>query len=110
MKNTPLDIKPILRTLNSIEKKQDLQDQDRELLEDISNQLADFNNRLKIVEDNIKNYRKDLKEDIANVGEAMAGSLDELTTEVANTPKIGISQSIWGRIKLRLTRKEVKKQ
>ena len=103
------DLNAVLRRLDSIEKKQDLQDQDRKLLEDISIQLSNIDSRLKIVEDNIKNSRKDLKEDIANVGEQVVGSLDDLTTEVANTPKIGIDQNWWGRIKLRLKGKGGKK-
>lgn len=103
-----VDMKPIIRRLDSIEKKQDLQDQDRKLLEDISIQLSQIDQRLKIVEDNIKNSRKDLKEDIANVGEQVVGNLKHLTTEVANTPKIGVDQNWWGRIKLRVLPKKTK--
>lgn len=102
IKVKPLDLNPILRRLDSIEKKQDLQDQDRKLLEDISIQLANIDSRLKIVEDNIRNSRKDIKEDIANVGEQVVTSLDNMATEVANTPTIGIKTNWWGKIKLKL--------
>ena len=60
--DTTIDIKPIIRRLDSIEKKQDLQDQDMKLLEDISLQLANIDTRLKIVEDNIRNSRKVCKQ------------------------------------------------
>lgn len=98
-------MKQVLRRCDSIEKKQDLQDQDRKLLEDISLQLSNIDQRLKIVEDNIRNSRKDLKEDIGNVGEQVVASLDNLVTEVANTPKMGATKNFWGRIKLILKRR-----
>ena len=98
------ELRVVINKLKSIEKKQDLQDQDRQLLEDISLQLADIDHRLKIVEDNVRNSRKDLKEDIANVGEQVVASLDDMTTEVAKTPKIKITESFWGKIKLILKR------
>ena len=104
--NLEIQVKQVLRRCASIEKKQDLQDQDRQLLEDISIQLADIDQRLKNVENYVKNSRKDLKEDIANVGEQVVASMDDLTTEVAKTPKIGVEQSLWGRIKLRLFKKK----
>lgn len=99
------ELNAVIRRLDSIEKKQDLQDQDRKLLEDISIQLSNIDQRLKIVEDNVRNSRKDLKEDIGNVGEQVVASLDSLTTEVANTPKIGIQSNWWGKIKLKLFKK-----
>ena len=99
------ELRTVIRRLDSIEKKQDLQDQDRKLLEDISLQLADIDHRLKIVEDNVRNSRKDLKEDIGNVGEQVVASLDDLTTEISTKKYIIWLVALWGKIKIILKKK-----
>ena len=99
------ELKPILRRLKSIEDKQNLFDKERDILEDILLKLNNIDDRLKLVEENAQRRTKDLKAEIGDVGQQVVGSLDDLTTEVANTPKIGIAQSLWGRIKLRLKRR-----
>ena len=97
------ELRVVINRLKSIENKQDLFDKERDILEDILLKLGNIDERLKLVEDNANRKMKDLKAEIGNVGEQVVGSLDDLTTEIDNTPTK--KMNFLGKIKLILKRK-----
>ena len=97
------ELKPLIRKLASIEIKQDLLDKERDILEDILLRVSQIEDRLKIVEDNQKRDTKDIKTNVADVGEQVIASLDNLTTEIDNTPTK--KYSFFGKIKLLFRKK-----
>lgn len=95
--------KSIIRRLNNIENTQNIQDKEREILEDILLKLNNIDDRLKLVEENAKRNIKDLKADIGDVGQQVVGSLDDLITEIDNTPIK--KMDFFGKIRLIFTKK-----